>query len=51
MAFVKPFEAPKEVWKWKYKLIFILLQLSEMQVERRVNNPFLMQMVQNKFTN
>ena len=35
-AFIKPFEAPQEVWKWKFNLIFISTQFSEMHRILRV---------------
>ena len=35
-AFIKHFEAPQEVWKWKFNLIFISTQFSEMHGILRV---------------
>ena len=35
-ALIKPFEVPQEVLKWKFNLIFILIQLSEMHGTGRV---------------
>ena len=36
-AFIKPFEAPQRNVKIKFKLIFILIQLFEMQMTGKVN--------------
>ena len=47
-AFIKPFEAP--VQKQKFKLIFILIQLSEMHEGEKVNRCYTTYNVRQRFT-